>query len=133
MATPTPPAPSLHPQVAVAIQVRHATLADVPALTGVLVRAFADDPLVSWAVRPGGRRGDAYRRLFDLFLRRLTLPHGEVYTTADLRGAALWTPPGTWRQGFWEQVAQLPDWLAIVGPRRVRPIFGQVNDLLRQH
>ena len=117
MSPSVPPAVSPDPRVGGTIQVRRATPADVPALTGVLVRAFADDPLVAWAVRPDTRRGDAYRRLFDLFLRRLTLPHGEVYTTTDLRGAALWTPPGTWRQGLWQQVAQLPDWLAVVGPR----------------
>jgi ribosomal protein S18 acetylase RimI-like enzyme len=133
MSPSTPPAVSPDAQVTGTIRVRHATPADVPALTGVLVRAFAADPLVAWAVRPDARRGDAHRRLFDLFLRRLTLPHGEVYTTTDLRGAALWTPPGTWRQGLWEQVAHLPDWLAIVGPRRVRRVFGPVDGLLRRH
>jgi ribosomal protein S18 acetylase RimI-like enzyme len=133
MSPSTPAAVPLDPRGAGTILVRRATEADVPALTGVLGRAFTDDLLVAWAIRPNTRRGDAYRRLFDLFLRRLMLPHGEVYTTMELHGAALWTPPGKWRQSFWAQVAQLPDWLAIAGARRVGRVFGPVSDLLRRH
>jgi hypothetical protein len=56
MSPSTPPAVSPDPQTAGYIPVRHATPADVPALTGVLVRAFTADPLVAWAVRPDTRR-----------------------------------------------------------------------------
>jgi ribosomal protein S18 acetylase RimI-like enzyme len=113
--------------------IRVATAADVPALVDVLVRAFDDDPLLSWAIRNGPRRGDALRRLFELVLLRLTLPYGHVYTTADVRGAALWVPPNRWNQGFTEQLKQLPDWVAIVGVGRLLPVFLEMDSLFRRH
>jgi ribosomal protein S18 acetylase RimI-like enzyme len=106
---------------------------DAAALTMVLVRAFADDPLISWAVRADEQRAAAYRRLFDLFVRRLSLPYGHVYTTARLDGVALWVPPGCWQQGTLDQLRQLPDWLAIVGLRRVPHVFRALNTLLSTH
>jgi ribosomal protein S18 acetylase RimI-like enzyme len=113
--------------------VRTARAADARALTTVLVRAFAADPLISWAVRPDDRRAVAYWRLFDLFVRQLSLPYGHVYTTSTLDAAALWIPPGCWHQGTLDQVRQLPDWLAVVGPKRIRQVFGGLNALLSKH
>jgi len=115
------------------IAVRAATASDAASLTMVLVRAFADDPLISWAVRPDERRAEAYRRLFDLFVRRLSLPYGHVLTTARLDGVALWIPPGCWHQGTVDQLRQVPEWLAIVGPRRVPHVSSALNALLRKH
>ena len=116
-----------------AVDVRRATARDVPALTGVLTRAFDDDPVLNWVLRHDARRGEAFRRFFELSLRRLTLPHGEVYTTADLTGAALWTPPGKWKQGLLAQVLQLPDWVRVAGPTRVPKVLGALAGLLRRH
>jgi ribosomal protein S18 acetylase RimI-like enzyme len=116
-----------------AIEVRKATQTEVPQLTAVLVRAFDDDPLLNWAIRHDARRAEAFMRLFVLVVCRLTLPYDEVYTTADLRAVALWTPPERWRQGWQQQLNQLPDWIAIVGLRRLRRIFGPINGLLTRH
>jgi GNAT superfamily N-acetyltransferase len=113
--------------------VRVATAADAAALTRVLVRAFADDPFISWAVRADERRRAAYWCLFDLFVRRLSLPYGHVFTTVTLDGVALWVPPGCWKQGAIDQVRQLPAWLAIVGPRRIPHVFGAITALLSKH
>ena len=117
----------------VSIGVRKAANTDLPELTAVLVRAFDDDPLLDWAIRHDARRTEAFMRLFMLFLCRLTLPYGEVYTTIDLHAAALWTPPEAWRQGLREQLGQLPDWIRIVGLRRLPRIFGPINGLLARH
>jgi len=113
--------------------VRVATAADASALTRVLVHAFADDPFISWAVRTDERRTAAYWRLFDLFVRRLSLPYGHVFTTDRLDAVALWVPPGCWRQGAVDQVRQLPDWMAIVGLKRMSHVFGAIATLLSKH
>jgi GNAT superfamily N-acetyltransferase len=97
------------------------------------VRAFGDDPFINWAVRADERRAAAYWRLFDLFVRRLSLPYGHIFTTARLDGAALWVPPGCWRQGAIDQVRQLPDWLAIVDLKRIPHVFGGITTLLSKH
>jgi len=113
--------------------VRVAVAADASALTRVLVHAFVDDPFISWAVRADERRTAAYWRLFDLFVRRLSLPYGHVFTTDRLDAVALWVPPGCWRQGAVDQVRQLPDWMAIVGLKRVSHVFGAIATLLGKH
>jgi ribosomal protein S18 acetylase RimI-like enzyme len=113
--------------------VRPATAADAAALTRVLVRAFADDPFINWALRGDERRTAAYWRLFDLFVRRLSLPYGHVFTTPSLDGVALWVPPGCWEQDAFAQVRQLTDWLAIVGLTRIPHVFGAINTLLSKH
>lgn len=115
------------------VGVREATATDAAALTLVLTRAFANDPLIRWAVRADDQREAAYLRLFDLFVRRLSLPYGDVYTTSSRDGVALWIPPGCWHQGALDQVRQLPDWLAIVGIRRVPHVFAALNTLLGRH
>jgi len=71
--------------------------------------------------------------LFDLFVRQLSLPYGHVFTTSRLDGAALWVPPGCWHQGTVDQMRQLPDWLQIVGFRRVPHVFRAVTTLLSKH
>ena len=97
------------------------------------MRAFVDDPFISWAVRADEGRTAAYRRLFDLFVRRFSLPYGHVFITPRLDGAALWVPPGCWKQGSLDQVKQLPDWLAIVDLRRIPDVFGAITTLLSKH
>lgn len=77
------------------IEVRRATEEDVPALAGVLARAFTDDPPFHWVFRDNETRHDRLTALFGLALVGVFLPKGEVYTTTDLGGAALWEPrPG---------------------------------------
>ena len=115
------------------VEVRKATLADAPALTETLARAFDADPVLNWALRRDAGRAAAFRRFFALSLRRLTLPHGEVYTTPDRAGAALWTPPGKWRQGLREQLLQLPDWLCMAGAWRAPRVIAALAAVLREH
>jgi ribosomal protein S18 acetylase RimI-like enzyme len=76
--------------------VRRATSADVPALAGMLARAFLDDPVAAWAFRPEGLRERALERFQATRLHQM-LADDEVWTTDDLSCAALWAPPGRWR------------------------------------
>jgi len=77
-------------------EVRRAGAADVPALAGMLARAFLDDPVAAWAFRPDEERLRALERFQGTRLRQL-VAGGEVWTTEDLACAALWAAPGHWR------------------------------------
>ncbi|MTI51333.1 MAG: GNAT family N-acetyltransferase [Alcanivorax sp.] len=101
----------------------HCTHAEFDAVVTVLARAFVDDPFWRWLCRPEDfpvrlRRGMAAQ------LRHLALP-GRVDHIPGA-GAALWSPPGQWRLGLWQQLRFLPDFAAITGlarlPGRLRGI-----------
>jgi ribosomal protein S18 acetylase RimI-like enzyme len=98
--------------------IRKAAAADVPALIEVLSAAFDTDPVMNWFIRQDGRRDAAFRRFFDLALRRLTLPQGEVYTTADQLAAACWTPPGSCGASIFSQILLLAEYFRICGGDR---------------
>jgi GNAT superfamily N-acetyltransferase len=76
---------------------RKATVEDVQHLKRVLAEAFFDDPVFGWLMPEDSRRRARLRRYFGIDLRHYTLPHGRVWTTGDLAGAALTLPPGRWR------------------------------------
>ncbi len=76
---------------------RPASTEDVKRLKAVLADAFYDDPVFAWLMPEDGKRLAQLRRYFGLDLRHYALPHGRVWTTNDLTGAALTLPPGKWR------------------------------------
>src|SRR3954451_295017 len=78
-------------------EVRPATEEDVPALTGVLSRAFSNDPPMSWVFRDASTRVERLATLFGGALQEIFLPAGHLWTTSDVAGAAVWQPPGAWR------------------------------------
>jgi GNAT superfamily N-acetyltransferase len=77
--------------------VRPVEAGDLAALTGTLTRAFADDPLVSWAYPKVDRRAIRSPGFFAWSLRRL-LGQDVSWTTTTRAGAALWALPGRWRE-----------------------------------
>jgi len=81
---------------------------DVAVLAAVLARAFDDDPLSLYLFGSPHRRATGLRRFFSLQLRHTYLRHGEVWTTADRAGAALWAPPTMPRPGLADLVRILP-------------------------
>lgn len=91
--------------------VRRATVADVPALSRVLARAFQDDPVMAWACPGARRRAEHGRRFFGARLRQL-LPREEVWTTDARDGAALWAPAGAWHASLRETLELLPATIA---------------------
>lgn len=114
--------------------VRQASDPDLEALTGVLCRAFDQDPVVNWVLRQDSGRSFAFRWLFRLSLA-ITMPHDHVYTTADRRTAALWTPPGKWqwRAGWYRQLAQLPGFVRAVGLARLPRVLRATMALEAKH
>jgi ribosomal protein S18 acetylase RimI-like enzyme len=77
-------------------RVRKATAAELPALSGVLARAFLDDPVARWSCPSERRRPRVNERFFAVRLRQL-IGQEQVYTTHDRAGAALWALPDRWR------------------------------------
>jgi len=80
----------------------------VAAVTNMLVRAFDDDPVSNFMFAGPRRRQRGLHSFFATQLRHQYLPHGHVYTTEDLTGAALWGPPGRDRHPVLELLQLLP-------------------------
>ena len=89
---------------------------DVPAVAESLVRAFYDDPVLSYLFPDERTRARAMRRFFAFQLRRTYLRRGMVYTTEECRSAALWMPPREGAPPARDVLSQLPV-LFILGRR----------------
>jgi GNAT superfamily N-acetyltransferase len=74
----------------------------------MLVRAFEDDPVSNFMFDGVRRRARGLHSFFTSQLRHQYLPHGHVYVTEDLSGAALWGPPGRARHPLAELVQLIP-------------------------
>jgi GNAT superfamily N-acetyltransferase len=81
---------------------------DVAALSDVLTRAFDDDPLSLYLFGGSRQRAAGLHRFFTIQMRHTYLRHGEVWTTADRSGAALWAPPTMPRPGAMDLLRILP-------------------------
>ena len=73
-------------------EIRRATRARIPALTDLLARAFATDPIVVWTMRPGSGSAEI-SRFFSLYDGEL-VDDGWLWEAGDAAGVALWVPPG---------------------------------------
>lgn len=104
-------------------EVRKATTADLPAITGALSRAFDDDPVMEWLF-PDPRKRPRWTRAFFGTRARQLLSQEEVWTTADGSGAALWAQPERWRQTLRETLEMLRKIGPGVGRRTVRGLHG---------
>jgi ribosomal protein S18 acetylase RimI-like enzyme len=113
--------------------IRRAVPEDLDTLTEVLCRAFDTDPVMNWFVRPDSGREAAFRRFFELALRRLTMPHGEVYTTSGRDATACWTPPGRGAGSLLDQVLMLAEYVRICGPRRFPGVMRALAPIEARH
>lgn len=105
--------------------VRKATMADAKELSRSLAAAFDDDPIMEWMLpRTLRNRDERHRRFHELALRKLHLPHGEVYTTEGLEAGAEWDPPNQWRVGPMMQLRLLPSFIRSLGSRLPAVISG---------
>lgn len=77
------------------MNVRQATVHDVPSMADVLARAFANGPVTIWHVPDDDLRTDVMREFFAVGLEHVFLRHGAVYTTrGEIAGCCIWLPPG---------------------------------------
>ncbi|HYO00798.1 MAG TPA: GNAT family N-acetyltransferase [Mycobacterium sp.] len=98
---------------------RPATRADVGALSSTLGRAFYDDPVMCWMLPDADRRRRKLHKLFSALTRHHHLSQGGVEVVPDDSGgigsAALWDPPGKWRQNRGEELRAMPGLLLAFG------------------
>ncbi len=74
------------------IRPRKATPDETRAVARTLAAAFFDDPVIGWAWTDPERRREILPDFFALWAAGC-MEYGDVYTTRDLAGAALWMPP----------------------------------------
>ena len=102
--------------------VRHAHRDDIEPVTDTLARAFDDDPVMGWLFPDDETRLKKSRKFFLLRLKQF-LPQGDVYTTADYSGGAIWAVPGQWHLpalATLQMIAVLAPAVGSRGPRAVR-------------
>ncbi|MGV0646239.1 GNAT family N-acetyltransferase [Mycolicibacterium sp. XJ879] len=116
-----------------AIDVRPPQKGDIRPLALTLGRAFYDDPLMKWMLADGSRRTKGLTRMFATMTRHHFLAGGgvEVALGADgIGAAALWDPPGRWKQSPVQELRMMPSFLLAMraGARRGR----QVSELMKE-
>ena len=101
-------------------EVRRANPRDMAILTRSLASAFVDDPVSAFIFPDGDRRETILQEFFAVQLSRTYLPRGEVYTTGDAIGAAMWLLPDSRRPTIGDQLAYLRVSLASGSYRSAR-------------
>jgi GNAT superfamily N-acetyltransferase len=114
------PLEPLEPVEPVDRAVRRATEADVAPMVSMLVRAFEDDPVAMFMFCVPRRRRKALKRFFSIQLEQDYLRFGEVWTTEDRSGAAIWAPPSKPRPGMRDLFHVLPLLRELFPLRHVR-------------
>ncbi|HMY86824.1 MAG TPA: GNAT family N-acetyltransferase [Microthrixaceae bacterium] len=111
---------------------RIATARDVDALSQVLARGFGDDPIWRWMAPTGTRWPDRLGPIFRHLLRP-PIGFGATWTTDDLEGTAVWSPPG--RSGFpnGAAVRSAPTMLRGFGPAGIRRTLRLVARMEKAH
>jgi ribosomal protein S18 acetylase RimI-like enzyme len=88
----------------------------------MLVRAFDDDPVATFMFAGAWRRRLGLHSFFTSQLRRQYLPHGHVYVTDDLSGAALWGPPDRERHAVLELIQLFPTAPFLLSPHTLNAL-----------
>ena len=96
---------------------RAGAASDLPALSDALADAFVEDPIFGWLIPNDDSRRGRLRRFFELELRYVVLPKGQIWTSAETNGASLELPPGAWRMPFTTQLAHGSAFTRVFGTR----------------
>jgi ribosomal protein S18 acetylase RimI-like enzyme len=114
--------------------VQPARKADIRELSHTLSRAFFDDPVVSWCVPEAPRRAKGLPRMFATMTRYHFLGAGASELATDgahIAAAALWDPPGRWKQSRLESMLMMPGFLHAFGTSGKRGKV--VDELMKKH
>jgi ribosomal protein S18 acetylase RimI-like enzyme len=114
------------------IDVSPAQKSDVKALSQTLARAFNEDPIMTWMLPDDKRRAKGLPRMFATMTRHHFLGGGgcEVARDGSLGAAALWDPPGRWKQSGREELRMMPGIIWALG-RRVQ-VGRQIAELMKE-
>ncbi len=118
-----------------AINTRPALKADIGELSHALGRAFYDDPVSMWIMPNDQARAAHQRKFFAAVTRHHHLAGGGVEIAGDgstIGAAALWDPPGRWKQSTREQLMMMPSFIFGFGPqlslgRRLGELFARMK------
>lgn len=124
---------SHRPAQAAGVRVRPAVRSDGPKVVDTLAGAFTDCPFFNWLVVQDQDADRRRKLVFDAFVNVLGFERGEVWTTDDQRGAAIWYQPGQWRMNASGLFGFLPLFLKAAGPARSWQKFIGLNKLERRH
>lgn len=101
-------------------EVARVVASDVEVVAKLLARAFYRDPVLTWLLPDDTRRAQRLPRLFATMLRHDHLRAGTAEFVRDdhkVEGAALWHPPGRWRQTPWQALCSMPPLIRVFGGR----------------
>lgn len=120
------------------IHARPAQKTDISELSHALGRAFYDDPVSEWIMPEGRTRAANLRRFFATVTRHHHFAGGGVEVASDgstIGAAALWDPPGRWKQSSREQLMMLPSFILGFGFRLSvgRKMGDLLNRMKQQH
>ena len=120
------------------INTRPGQKADVSGLSHALGRAFFDDPVSIWIMPDERVRAKNLRKFFATVTRHHHLAGGGVEVATDgstIGAAALWDPPGRWKQSGREQLMMMPSFLLGFGPRLTtgRKLGALLEQMKAQH
>jgi GNAT superfamily N-acetyltransferase len=101
-------------------------------LVALLVRAYADEPLMNWAFRDDDRREVAWAAYFREMLK-LYRATGLVFTNPQRTACALWATPGNWRISRALELKLAPTILRMLGFRRLRRGLRLMHRLQAEH
>ena len=96
-------------------EIRKASTEDAPRLADALASAFQDDPGWSHLLPDASDRTRRLRLFFETELPGVALPHGLVWTTEEVVGAAVWMPPDAWRVPVTATVREAPPMVRVFG------------------
>jgi ribosomal protein S18 acetylase RimI-like enzyme len=102
------------------INARPAQKADISELSHALGRAFYDDPVSMWMMPDDNARAAHLRKFFATITRHHHLAGGGAEVASDgssIGAAALWDPPGRWKESAREQLVMLSSFVLGFGFR----------------
>jgi ribosomal protein S18 acetylase RimI-like enzyme len=120
------------------IETRPARKADIAELSHALGRAFYDDPVSIWIMPDDKARTAHLSKFFATVARHHHLAGGGVEVARGgptIGAAALWDPPGRWKQSAREQLMMLPSFIFGFGPRLTtsRKLGALLGQMKQQH
>ncbi len=113
--------------------IRLATAHDTTALSQMLARSFAQEEFWTWMV---GSHAGVEQRLqqgFATQIRRFALPQQHIWCGTQYEGAALWSPPNGWHLGLLQQAQLLPEFVQLLGIKRLWAVSRVVDAIQAAH
>lgn len=109
------------------------TTDQVDAASGVLARAFSDDPIITWMFSDDARKHANIHEAFAMWLRRIHVPKGCVDVHPSRAAVACWSPPERWRLSMTQKLRLLPSMASVFGLGRLGCALEGLQGLTDRH